>query len=247
LTKSLRSSAERRRPILPLLLLLVLAAGGVVPALVGAARSLAVSPAVLRDRARQVLADPRYQRAMPARAAGGDRTGPPLDLPFERLPRFALPVLGLGATVGQLVFFALAAAALVAISVWVASTIQRRRTRAAPAAGAADGQEAGDRPWEPSADDAARLAAAGRYGEAVHALLLAAIRQLGARGRRAVQPHQTSRELARALPLAPDSRLAFQELVAAVERSLFGGAPIELEEYESCRRRYLRLLGGSAG
>ena len=67
-------------------------------------------------------------------------------------------------------------------------------------------QAPGRRSGSWSIDDAARLAAEGRYAEAVHALLLAAIRHFAERSRMAIQPSRTSRELVRLLPLGPEAR-----------------------------------------
>jgi hypothetical protein len=90
-------------------------------------------------------------------------------------------------------------------------------------------------------DDAARLAGQGRYAEAVHALLLAAIRHFAERSRTAIQPSRTSRELVRLLPLGPEAREAFAELVRTVELSLFGGAEVGAEDYERNLARFQEL------
>jgi hypothetical protein len=90
-------------------------------------------------------------------------------------------------------------------------------------------------------DEATRLAKAGRYGEAVHVLLLQAIRQLGSET--PPPDSRTSRELLRQFTLAGAAREAFAGLVAAVERNLFGGEVVGREQYEACVAR-VRVLGG---
>jgi hypothetical protein len=95
-------------------------------------------------------------------------------------------------------------------------------------------------------DDASRLAGQGRYAEAVHALLLAAIRHFAARAKTPLQASRTSRELVRLLPLAPDAREAFAELVRTVELSLFGGGEVAAEDYERSRARFQALTGRAA-
>jgi Domain of unknown function (DUF4129) len=75
----------------------------------------------------------------------------------------------------------------------------------------------------------------------VHALLLAAIRHFAERSRVPVQPSRTSRELVRLLPLGPDAREAFSDLVRMVELSLFGGAPVSAEDYQSSLTRFRAL------
>jgi hypothetical protein len=91
--------------------------------------------------------------------------------------------------------------------------------------------------------DPAGLAAEGRYMEAVHALLLAAIALLSRRFRLPLPPSRTSRELLRALPLQGAAREAFAGLVGTVERSWFGGAAIGPEEYEASVERFRKVEG----
>jgi hypothetical protein len=104
-----------------------------------------------------------------------------------------------------------------------------------------------DRPARAAAplDDAERLAADGRWAEALHALLLQAIRLLVARLPAPPPPSSTSRELLRLVPLSGEARQAFAGLVRAVELSLFGGSPVGPEEYEENRERYLVVSGGA--
>jgi hypothetical protein len=244
--KSPRSSAERRIPQPPAVVLLALVLIGL-----GASRAVrpaAAAPAEMRERALQAMRDARYQRQLPARSSSDDLQRAPSRPPaLGRMPRLSLPLLGLGVTLAQVAFVVLLGAALISLAIWLASEVARRKARTRRAEiGVGDLAASPGDGSTPTADEAARLAGEGRYGEAVHALLLAAIGQLATRARRALQPHLTSRELVRALPLGPDSQAAFRDLVAAVERSLFGGSAVEEEEYESCRERYQRLTGGGA-
>ena len=75
----------------------------------------------------------------------------------------------------------------------------------------------------------------------MHALLIAAIRHFAERSRTSVQPSRTSRELVKLLPLGPDARSAFADLVRTVELSLFGGAPVGAEDYERNLERFRAL------
>lgn len=133
------------------------------------------------------------------------------------------------------------------IAGWIArEVVDRRRKRTAempagvaPAAASAPGLSL-------SFDDASRLAAEGRHAEAVHALLLAAIRHFAERSRTAVPPSRTSRELVRLLPLGPDAREAFAELVRTVELSLFGGVAVGAEDYERSLARFQALTRRAA-
>ena len=155
-----------------------------------------------------------------------------------------MPVIGAGAELIRIVFIVLAIAVVVLILVWVVQTFSQRMARGSQSAeGEAEvkGEEAGPR-RELDVEDATRLAAEGRYGEAIHALLLATIQHFAARARLTIQPSRTSRELARLLPLSGESRAKFNELVMAVERTLFGGEPAGLEDYQRSLERFRALV-----
>jgi hypothetical protein len=86
--------------------------------------------------------------------------------------------------------------------------------------------------------DADRLAAEGRFAEAVHLLLFRSIEDIDTRRPHAVKPALTSRDILdlRALPAA--AREALSRLVATVEWSFFGGRSVEAVDYSACRRAY---------
>jgi hypothetical protein len=141
------------------------------------------------------------------------------------------------AAVGPLVFYVFCAVMAILLFLWAVPPLAarlRRREGAVSAAAAPLAEGAREGPLA----DALALAGEGRYAEAVHALLLHAIRRLAARSPQPPPPSRTSRELVRLLPLAPEARRAFAELVAAVERSLFGGAAVGREEFERSLDRY---------
>jgi len=207
---------------------------------------------LIEAKARAVLANPRFQRDLPPHRERSDLNPPPEDsavrFPVGEVPgsRVAVPVLGAGAFLAKIVFIVLLAVAVLLVLGWLLrELIQRRRTRAdtddteEPAAA-----EIIER--EPAFEDAARLAAEGRYAEAIHALLLAAIRTFAERSRTPVQPSRTSRELVRLLPLGAETRGAFTELVKTVELSLFGGVPVGREEYERSLSRFRSLTRRAA-
>lgn len=119
------------------------------------------------------------------------------------------------------------------------------RLRRSRSAADADAAELIEDDWTPGAEparqwlnEADRLAAAGRYAEAVHHLLLRSVEDIGQRRPRLLRPALTSRDLAgaEAIPSAP--RRLFADLAAVVERSLFGGAPVGAEEWGRCREAY---------
>jgi hypothetical protein len=204
----------------------------------------------VRARARAALEDPRFQHELPSHEEADDRKRRPADETGAAgggLPEVPLPVLGAGAVLGKVIFVVLLVAAGVLIVGWIARELLARRRGAGPRTG----PEAAASPASTAEralvfDDAARLASEGRYAEAVHALLLAAIRHFAARSRTAIQPSRTSRELVRLLPLGPEAREAFAELVRTVELSLFGGAEVGAEDYERNLARFQELTRRTA-
>jgi hypothetical protein len=243
LTRSLRSSPERA---LAALLLAGALLAGAVPA--GAQAETAASPEEVRAKAQEVLKDPRYQRAMPPHLEPKDLDGSGDFGPSGGgAGQVALPVIGAGAAIGKVVFIVLIVVVVLLLVGWIGQAIVRRRREAPAAEVAAEGAEGeAVRGREPAFDEATRLAAEGRYAEAVHALLLAAIRHFAERSRVSIQPSRTSRELVRLLPLGAEAREAFSDLVRTVELSLFGGAPVGQEEYEQSLARFRDLTRRAA-
>jgi hypothetical protein len=95
------------------------------------------------------------------------------------------------------------------------------------------------RSWLREAD---ALAAQGRYAEAVHHLLFRSIEDIGRRRPRLVRPALTSRELASAEGLPPPARSLFARIAGLVERSLFGGRPVEAGDWTEARAAYADLV-----
>lgn len=205
----------------------------------------------VRARARAILEDPRYQRTFPAHGEitdldePGGRRGPAVS--GSGPGSVAVPVIGAGAALGKILFLVLIVVGVLLVLVWVARGVTPwlRRSEAATPADTPPAGVAAAEP-EPRFEDASRLAAAGRYAEAVHALLLAAIRHFAERSRVAVQPSRTSRELVRLLPLGADACEAFADLVRMVELSLFGGAAVSAEDYERSLARFRALTRRAA-
>jgi hypothetical protein len=87
----------------------------------------------------------------------------------------------------------------------------------------------------PAMPDHAALAAAGEHAEAIHALLLATLREVHRRAG-SLAPAWTSREILYRIALEPAARDGLEEIVRAVERSRFGGAAVGAADYEACAR-----------
>ncbi|HEX8625442.1 MAG TPA: DUF4129 domain-containing protein [Allosphingosinicella sp.] len=109
--------------------------------------------------------------------------------------------------------------------------------------------EAEEEAWAPEAAparswlrEADALAAQGRYAEAVHHLLFRSIEDIARRRPRLVRPALTSRELAAAEALPPPARSLFARIAGLVERSLFGGRPVEAADWTSARTAYADLV-----
>lgn len=86
--------------------------------------------------------------------------------------------------------------------------------------------------------DADALAATGRFSEAAHLLLFRSIEEIDRRRPAVVRPALTSRDIAGAPQLPAGPRSAFQRIVMAVERSLFGGRTLGEADWLGCRAAY---------
>lgn len=172
----------------------------------------------VRERATEILKDSGYQTELPAA-----RVHTNFDLPlgpFELLVRI-------------LFWTALAILVLLAIS-WLV-----RKLRAAPR-DVELAPEAAPGPMEIPIESAERLAAAGRFAEAIHSLLLETLSALARAAR--IAPSLTSREILGRVALPAPARDALSGLVLAVEISRFGGAPAGEADYRACRERFQAFL-----
>lgn len=99
--------------------------------------------------------------------------------------------------------------------------------------------------WAPEAaparawlNEADALAAQGRYAEAVHHLLVRSVEDIARRRPRLVRPALTSRELAASDAIPPPARDLFAGIARLVEKSLFGGRPVDVQDWETARTAY---------
>lgn len=95
-------------------------------------------------------------------------------------------------------------------------------------------------------DEADALARNGRFAEAVHLLLFRSIEDIQSRGETGVAKSLTAREIGRleALPARP--RAALSPIIAIVERSFFGGRPVDQASWGEARRSYEDFAFGEA-
>ena len=116
---------------------------------------------------------------------------------------------------------------------------RRRRAAVMPVAEEPLFEAAPARAWLREAD---ALAALGRFAEAVHLLLFRSVEDLTRRRPGAVKPALTARELAAANVFPPPVRERFAAIAALVERSLFGGRPVDAGEWQAARASYAELV-----
>jgi hypothetical protein len=133
------------------------------------------------------------------------------------------------------VLAALVVAVLAFLTIWLREPVEARRRPAL-----APGGPLPDTPLPPADPHqllarADQLAAAGRYAEAMHCVLLAATAMLGRGQSRKSSDSLTSWELLRAATLSPPQLQALRDVVVRVERAWFGKRPAELDDYQQVR------------
>lgn len=87
-------------------------------------------------------------------------------------------------------------------------------------------------------DEVDKLAAEGRYDEAVHTLLLRSIQDIRKNKPRSVPPALTSREIGGLPILSSNAQSAFKKISALVETSFFGGYALDKTAFEASREAY---------
>jgi hypothetical protein len=176
----------------------------------------------IHEAAGRVLADPALQRELPADqvARAAERVG--------SLPAPLLLLL-------QLLAWAAVAVVVLLCVAWLV-----RRLAPGPAADEAAPLDPAAAPLLVPLEGPRALAAAGRFGEAVHALLLETLEALSRASRLA--PSLTSREILARVRLPAAAREALAALVLAVEVSRFGGAEPGEADYRACLERFETFL-----
>ena len=126
-----------------------------------------------------------------------------------------------------------------ALIIWfvVREVLALRRRRRPEAVAPAD--------WRPDAgaarallDEADALAAAGRFGEAIHLLLFRSIDDIAGRRPGLLRPALTSRDIAALDQMPGEARSAFGRIAQEVERSFFGGRSVAADDFTRARRDY---------
>jgi hypothetical protein len=96
-------------------------------------------------------------------------------------------------------------------------------------------EAAGARSWLEEAD---ALAREGRFAEAIHHLLFRSVEDIANRRPALVRPALTSRELAASQVIPMRARELFAAIARVVERSLFGGRPVNEGDWLQARDAY---------
>jgi hypothetical protein len=210
----------------------------------------APSAQAVQDAARAELALPGYQTALPdeatAATAASKKAGlrRRVDAPPAPAPS---PLAGVaGATV-----WVLAGVGALLVLLWLLRDLLGLGARPTRAAVDARPDDATVRAVVAAPlRDAEALAADGKFGEAIHILLLRTLAALVERSQRRIPPSLTSREIIAAAHLRADADAALRGLVSAVEVSHFGGQEPAAAEWQLCLdhfHRFARAFGGVRG
>jgi hypothetical protein len=204
--------------------------------------------AVVEEALRRALAAEAYQTRMPGAPTGESPPAarPPAPAPGRTSPRTGradTDLKRIGRVLAWLVMSVIAVAGAAAV---LRALAARRRDRAllqplvaaAPPAASPEGDE------QPRGDGEA-LARAGRYAEAVRAVLLATLEDLE-RTKGNLKPDWTSREILDRWKLGEGLHRALAALVYLVEVTRFGSEAAGEEDYRRATRHRAEILGSAA-
>jgi hypothetical protein len=178
------------------------------------------------------------QRSLPTLAGKVDQLKGEEDW-FDLLGRFLAVDLTPLAPVLRVLAYGGALLAVLLLGLWLARRLAEGEADALDAERTAVVDDLGPRPLQ----DAALAASEGRFGEAIHLLLLRTFEELLARAGARLWPGLTSRELVHLAPCPEGARPALAELVGAVEACSFAGRPASEADYLRCADRFRALEG----
>lgn len=95
-------------------------------------------------------------------------------------------------------------------------------------------------------EEADALAREGKYAEAVHLLMFRSIEDIQTRRKQRLSTALTAREIGKLDDLPAKPRAALHPIIALVERSFFGGRPVDEPDWQSARRAYEAFAFGEA-
>lgn len=206
------------------------------------------------DSALSALDDSDLQTERP------EREPEPLPPPRERRERGSNPIAeffasifsAIGPLLGWTLVIAIAAAILIALYFMFGESLTLRRKEKAPEPDKDISIAPDLMPDEDAArallGDAETLAAEGRFAEAVHALLFRSIDLIQERQPSAVKRSLTAREIGQLSGLPALIRSGLSPIIRIVERSYFGGRPVDESGWSEARDAYrsFALKGAAA-
>lgn len=95
--------------------------------------------------------------------------------------------------------------------------------------------------------EADRLAASGKYSEAVHTILIFSIGSLRTKLDLILNPSLTAREVVETVPIKEGERSALHLIVSKSELFHFGGRLANAADYAACRQSFLTFSGAGKG
>lgn len=209
--------------------------------------SCTAQAASISETARQVLSNSAYQTELPSQSLPEVSSDPN----FDDYPpdQWSLSLPGWLFKVGELLLLCLLGAVVLAVVARIVRLLldrnrgsaedEPRQSRQADAAIPANVAT-------PTLREADELAAEGRFAEAAHLLLGAALAYLKQRVAPGLAESLTSREVIAAVDLNQDRRSALLSIVDAVEVSHFGNHPLDGSGYGHCRACFTFLTGNTA-
>ncbi len=216
----------------------------VVTALVGVLAAAPPAPEQVRKHVDSILADSDYQRELPLGKEGkptpwtapGNAEGKPFkgkhrEKKQRRQRDYDAGGFGVFA---QLLMYILMIAAGVGLVLWLTTELSGYwRDKS----GEADGEltaDADDDVVKRPLGDAEALAMQGKFGDAIHTLLLRTLVELSSRLDDPLPEAFTSREVLERVPIADEARRALSGLIVAVEVSHFGDEVPGEADYQRC-------------
>lgn len=216
----------------------------VVTALVGALAAAPASAGDVRKHVDSILADDSYQTKLPLPDDATGNVPPPVagkqtSKQSKRKERRAreYDVGGFG-YFAQLLMYILMIAGIVALVFWAVSELSGywKDKPIDDGEGLVGGED--DAVVTRPLGDADALARQGKFGEAIHVLLLRTLLELSARLDTPLPDSLTSREILGRVEVPDDARTALSGLITAVEVSHFGEAVPGEPEYQACLQRF---------
>jgi hypothetical protein len=211
------------------------------------------TPEDTRARAARLLGGSDYQRELPGEPRGAPGAAPSGNAPQgsprhfgerHRVDRYEAEEGGGSAVASLMMWIVVAIVALLMIAL-VLRELVGFEAKVDIGVGGPEAASASDAATaaivEQPLDDAEVLARAGRFGEAIHALLLRTLEELMRRLDRPLPRSRTSREILAETRLPDEARGALGHLVSAVEVSFFGGAEPGEDDYRTCVERFRRF------